>query len=79
MPVSASLGPNGAKIPGTTGAFREEVGEEEKTCELARFSIYVELVFDLNMDQIMNINTFQRLWFFSFLQSRRNFSEGCRQ
>jgi hypothetical protein len=68
MPLSASLGPNGAQIPGSTGVFREEV-DEEKTCELARFSIYVELVFDLNKDQIMNINTFQRLCFFSFFKA----------
>ena len=29
MPVSASLGPYGAQIPGSTGALREDVDEEE--------------------------------------------------
>ena len=32
MPVSASLGPYGAQVAGSTTSFREDVDEEEDIC-----------------------------------------------
>ena len=78
MPVSASLGPYGAQVAGSTGAFREDVDEEEESFVPDGFDIYVELDFDVNKDPIMHINTFQVLCLFAFLRGR-NFSESCLQ
>ena len=61
MPVSASLGPYGAQVAGSTGAFREDVDEEEESFVPDVFDIYVELDLDVNKDLIMKINTFEVL------------------
>ena len=53
MPVSASLGPYGAQIPGSTGAFREDVDEVEESFVPDVFDFYVELDLDVNKFQVL--------------------------
>jgi hypothetical protein len=77
MPGSAPVGPYGAQIPGSTGAFREDLDEEEDFFKSECFIVNVELVFDVNKDLIFHINTFGMLCLFAFLLQGRNFRESC--